>query len=226
MLPTEVRLQIYEELLACPSTIVEYTTKSRFQPMTASPLSPQLLRVCRQIRREGLPILYGTHRFNCAFSDCGVEKLRAQIGLENFGHIKYLIVKWVDMRQLSDSFSNNDIASIYRSLETLEIYRYFGIDLARPTSALYLELDALAHYCKLARKILRHHPHLSVLAHTTVKDRDATDQSWIKFRIRWRLLRSPSAIRPKVGSSQRLPLSVVQRRSNIVSRNASLTWTD
>src|SRR2546421_10610353 len=46
MLPTEVRLQIYEELLACPSVSVEYvpceihTTKSRFQLMTWSPLSP------------------------------------------------------------------------------------------------------------------------------------------------------------------------------------------
>jgi hypothetical protein len=89
MLPTEVKLQIYEELLACPSTVVKYvprkirTTKSRFQPKTASSLSPQLLRVCRQIRREALPILYGNHRFNCAFSARSVGKLRVQIGFKN-----------------------------------------------------------------------------------------------------------------------------------------------
>ena len=110
------------------------------------------------------------------------------------------------MRELLDPFSNNDIASIYQSLETLEIYGYAGIGLAGPTNALYLGLDSLAYYCKMAHEILRYHPHLTVLAHTTVKDRDATDQSCIEFRIRWRLLRSPSAIRPKLGSSERLPL--------------------
>ena len=212
MLPTEVRLQIYEELLACPSTIVEYvprkirTTKSRFQIKTASPLSPQLLRVCRQIRREGLPILYGNHQFNCDFSARSIGKLRAQIGLKNFGYIKHLIVRWLDMRWMSYPFPINDIASFYQSLETLEISGYFGIDLAERTNGLYFGLSILAYHCKTTREILRYHPHLSVLAHTRVKDPDATDQSCTEFHIRWRLLRSPLAIRPKVGSSERLPL--------------------
>lgn len=112
----------------------------------------------------------------------------------------------VNMRWLSHRFPNNDFTSIYESLETLEIYRYFGISLTGPADVLYFRLAELANYCKMAREILRYHPHLSVRAHTTVKDRDATDQSCIKFRIRWRLLRSPSVIHPKVCSSEGLPL--------------------
>jgi hypothetical protein len=110
------------------------------------------------------------------------------------------------MRWLSYPFPINDIAHFYQSLETLKISRYFGIDLAEHTEGLYWELSTLSYHCKTAREILRYHPRLSVLAHTRVKDPDATDQSCTEFRIRWRLLRSPSAIRPKVGSSERLPL--------------------
>jgi hypothetical protein len=117
------------------------------------------------------------------------------------------------MRRLSQPFPNKT-ASLYQSLETLEIHGYFGIDLARPANLLDLELRELFNHCQSARKILRHHQHLSVLAHTSVKDCDATDQPCTEFRIRWRLLRSPSAIHPEVGSSERLPLRRYCRLSN------------
>jgi hypothetical protein len=113
---------------------------------------------------EARPVLYGSHQFNCAFSVLGIEKLRAQIGLTNFGDIKGLTVGWSDMRRLPHSFQKNKVAKLYRNLETLTIQGYFLVDLNRPGNLLDLDLCELSNHCKSARKILCRLALLSVLA--------------------------------------------------------------
>lgn len=203
-LPIEIRLRIYDELLACESAVVESvphrmsTVKSRFQIRTAHPLAPQLLRLCHQIHFEARPVLYGSHQFNCAFSILGIEKLRAQIGPTNFGYVKHLIIGWSDMRRLLYSFRNPRTAQLYHNLETLTIREPFRVDLDRPGSLLDLELCELANYCKTAHKILCHHPLLRVLAQTSLGDPRAREEANTVFRIKWTLRRSPSEMLPDV----------------------------
>jgi len=201
-LPTEIRLRIYDELLARPSTVVESvphkisTIKFRFQIRTAHPLSPQLLRICRQIHLEARRVLYGSHLFNCAFSSLGIEKLRAQIGSTNFGYIKHLTIGWSDLRRLSYSFRNDKTARLYRNLETLAIYDSLLVDLDRPGSLLDLDLCELRNHCKSAREILCQHLLLSVLAQTSTKDAQPLGESNSAFRIKWTLRRSASGLLP------------------------------
>ena len=203
-LPTETRLRIFEELLAYPSAIVVSvphtlpTQNSRFKIRTVRPLSPQLLRVCRQTLLEGRRVLYGSHRFNCAFSVLGIGKLRAQIGPLNFGHVKHLIIGWSDLRRLSHSFRNNKTSKLYQSLETLAIQGQFLVDLERPGNLFYSDLYGLYNHCQSAREILRQHPRLNVLAQMPITDHSPLEQSFTEFRIKWRLLRSTSAMLPNV----------------------------
>jgi hypothetical protein len=202
-LPIEIRLRIYEELLACPSAVVESvphrisTIKFRFQIRTVRPLSPQLLRVCRQIHLEARRVLYSSHQFNCAFSILGIGKLRAQIGPTNFGHIKH-IIGWSGLRRLSYSFRNSRTAKLYMNLETLTIQESFLVNLGRPGNLLDLDLCELSNHCKAASEILCQHPLLSVLAQTSIKDPQPLEESGTALRIKWTLRRSSSAMLPSV----------------------------
>ncbi|KAK3384707.1 hypothetical protein B0T24DRAFT_674445 [Lasiosphaeria ovina] len=63
VLPPEIRNKIYRLLLCHPTTLGNQWSVS---PV---PLSAQLLRTCRQVRAEGLSILYGENTFNIMISN-------------------------------------------------------------------------------------------------------------------------------------------------------------
>ena len=173
--------------------------KGLFRVRTVHPLSPQLLLVCRQIHHEGRPVLYGSHLFDCAFSVLTIPKLHRQIGPTNFGHIKSLIIGWSDLRRLSRIFQHSKIAKLYHNLEKLTVSRSFLVDLHRPGTLLNLDLCELSDHCQSARDILGRHPLLNVLAQTSTKDTQPGERSHSSFRVKWRFLRSISAMLPSVG---------------------------
>ncbi|KAI0490926.1 hypothetical protein F4859DRAFT_28402 [Xylaria cf. heliscus] len=66
-LPLEIRLEIYAHLLTTPSYSPRSSTPSPapfFTPQTPpSPLHPNILRTCRQLHAECIPILYSSNTF-------------------------------------------------------------------------------------------------------------------------------------------------------------------
>ncbi len=203
-LPPEIRNLIYQKLLAQPCAVVEYVPdrfksgfKARSQTNLPISLAPQVLRVSRQVKSECLPILYGSHRFNCGFSILGVEKLKAQIGARNFSHIRHLILDWFDVTRISCALRSYSNAKLYRSLETVTIYRFFRIDLDRDIRLLKMDLFELRKSCQSASTIVRQHPFLRIIGQVSTKH---LQQPETAFRIKWRFLRSASSTRPNVSN--------------------------
>ena len=80
-LPPKTRLRIYEYVLVCePQLIPDYT------PPANQPLTPSILRTCKQIHSEASPVLYSKNTFLVAEPD-RILKWLIGIGRVN---IKYL----------------------------------------------------------------------------------------------------------------------------------------
>jgi hypothetical protein len=147
-LPAEVRLQIYEELLCLPVNNFLHTTLVRWSSVADLEwrlrFLPSFPRLCS---REGLPILYGNHRFHCVFLFGGVENLRALVGPENLSHIKHLIIGWCEMRLLPHLFQTTRLPASIKVLRRWKSNGYFRIDLALPANQLDLDLRGLFQDC-------------------------------------------------------------------------------
>ena len=62
-LPFELRLRVYEELLATEKPIAITDDRPRPSQIQDIHLQPQLLRVCSQLHNEGADVLYGANTF-------------------------------------------------------------------------------------------------------------------------------------------------------------------
>ena len=200
-LPSEIRIQIYELVLADPSLTVQYLFirndfRSMFRNKTPPALAAQVLRTCQQIAREGAAVLYGTPRFDCSNCINGLEKLQAQIGPRNFKLMKRLVLDSEDLHGVADALSRDTSdggGSMYRNLETLATTAHRIVDLSQPGWEFELHAQELARLCQSARQILQSGSPLQVLGQNSGKD---TSRSWgdafdpSNYRVRWKFARS------------------------------------
>lgn len=68
-LPAEIRIEIYRLVLRQSTPVRPGRSSSSYWPDFPLKLSAQLLRTCRQIHAEGLPILYGENTFSIIISN-------------------------------------------------------------------------------------------------------------------------------------------------------------
>lgn len=205
LLPPEIRLKIYAFLLALPSLIVEpmYNVQTHpFRLKTTYPLTTQILRVCKKITSEAIPVLYASHSFMCSFDALGVDELLAQIGPYNFTFIRRLVVDWVDIPRIAISLQKGDYASLYRNLETLTITTYVQIDLNRPEKRLNSDLSDLLEKSLHARAITQQHATLKVVEQTCARtNRRVAEDDCTDVRIYWRFMRPHDMLRSNVSPS-------------------------
>ena len=207
-LPSEIRIRIYELVLADPSLIVQYLFirndfRSMFRNKTPPALAAQVLRTCRQIAWEGAPVLYGPPQFDCSNCINGLEKLQAQIGPSNFKLIKRFVLDAEDLHGIADALnrdmSNGGGGGMYRNLESLATTAHRIVDLSQPGWEFELHAQELARLCQSARQILRSGSRLQVLGQNSGKDNsrswgDAFDPS--NYRVRWRFATSRTDLAP------------------------------
>lgn len=93
-LPLKVRLRIYEYLLVCKPQIIPH-----FRPATNSPLTPSILRTCKQIHNEASRTLYSKNKFLISepetdlkwFSQMGPRNIKLLNSIRIFPHAVYYI---------------------------------------------------------------------------------------------------------------------------------------
>ena len=202
-LPVEIRMQIYEYLLADSSIVISYLFirkgfLHKFMCKHNCGLNPEVLYTCRQINNEASRLLYGSPLFQCATAIEGLKRLRSQIGTKNFSYIRRIVYDPSDLAKIAKALQIEQGMSLYQRYQRLESLNTDGIrikvlegvpptnDSARKDLVKDLEL------CKHALAILNAHPVLSVLAQThhgiSNGGADAVDTS--NPRAKWRLLRS------------------------------------
>jgi len=196
-LPAEIRLQIYDLLLVDSSIVVQYLFvrkhfQSAFRSKTLPATFPQILRTCRQVFNEGSPALYGGPQFDCASCILGVERLCAQIGPNNFSHIKRLTLDPADLQTVASSLQTDADHGFYRSLECLSTTGHRIVDLNQAGWTFNLGLGEMCKNCVSAHQILHSHSLFRVLGQDSRKDTrswaDAIDDS--NDCVKWRFVRS------------------------------------
>ena len=203
-LPSEIRIQIYELVLADPSLIVQYLFirdgfRSMFRNKTPPALSAQIFRTCQQIAREAAPILYGNPQFDCSNCVNGLEKLQAQIGLKNMNFIKRLIVDSEDLHDVADALRGTSDRSMCRNLESLAARAHCIVDLSQAGWEFELHVQEMTRLCLSARQILQSCSPLKVLGQHSGKKSfrsygDAIDPS--NYRVSWKFARSWTDLGP------------------------------
>ena len=198
-LPSEIKLQIYDLLLANPTLTVQYlfvrqNFQSAYRCKSAASLYPQLLRTCRQIHDEAAHVLYGSPHFNCASSIHGVERLCAQIGNQNFSFIKHVTVDSVDFRNIAATLKGGTADRLYRSLESAKLEGYRIVDLKKSRWLLDIDLNDVLDLCTSAQDLINHHPNFGCLGQISTASEggsswaDARDDT--PKRVQWRLVKS------------------------------------
>ena len=105
-LPLEIRRQIWLLLLTPPvelmmrSLFIRDNYRNIFMTQQLKGINVQLLRACKQIASEGLPLLYAQPVWGAA---CRLEALASQIGISNFCFIKRLCVDADDLSSIVGS---------------------------------------------------------------------------------------------------------------------------
>lgn len=105
-LPLEIRLQIWALLLQPPdrlvmkSLFIRRNYRNVFMSQQAKNLTLSLLRLCKQVTVEALPILYAQPTW---LASCRMESLASQIGTSNFGLIRRLCVDADDLSTIIGS---------------------------------------------------------------------------------------------------------------------------
>ncbi|KAI1612463.1 hypothetical protein EDD36DRAFT_418631 [Exophiala viscosa] len=182
-LPTEIRLKIYTHLFysrkeikiepAKPASqgafiFVSDTKEDKetpwlLRPPTASGLSSQILRICRQIHHESLPVLYKSNIFDCAARE-GVSLLL----------IRHLSLDWDQLQDFAWSLAKPEQQLATSGLET--------IDLASSRAWIRTGSNSLGHkvkvydrhLCQAALDICQKHAQLRVV--------QQSDSYWIKHK--------------------------------------------
>ena len=105
-LPLEIRLQIWSLLvtptdpLVMRSLFIRAYYHSIFMSQQSKGICTSILRTCKQIAQETLPILYGLPEWRAA---CRLEPLASQIGIANFSLIKHICVDVDDLPSIVGS---------------------------------------------------------------------------------------------------------------------------
>ena len=211
-LPTEIRLQIWTYLLSPPQQLIMRSLFIRayyrtvFMSQQSKGLECQLLRVCKDVAGEILPILYGIPHWR---AQCRFENLAGQISIANFCLIKRMSVDVDDLPGIADSLlldlKEEDVPISpwppvrrrlrFVNLEVLQVDGYQCIALtSKGNSASRLEGLRL---CKLAGNIISYHPSLSVLAQTNQAGTGGSDAIDVYMeRVKWKFLRDVKQITP------------------------------
>lgn len=105
-LPLEIRRQIWtfvltpSQPLTMRSLFIRAHYRSIFMTQQPKQINTSILRVCRSITAECLPILYSLPHWRSA---CRFESLASQVGIENFGHITRMSVDVDDLPSIVGS---------------------------------------------------------------------------------------------------------------------------
>lgn len=209
-LPIELRIQVYQYLLADSSIIisslfVRMRFLQKFMCKHNCGLHPAILYTCRQINNEANKILYGSPLFQCATATLGLERLRAQIGTKNFSNIRRIVCDPSDLTDIAEALQVPQGMSLYHRYQRVESlstdgYRIKVLEGIPPTTISdRSDLAEALRLCKHALAILNVHPILSMLAQTlhgiSNGGADAVDTS--NPRARWRLLKCASDMAPE-----------------------------
>lgn len=127
-LPPEIRLEIYNYLLVAPETTV-----SKTDPNRTKPLHPAILRLCRRVHVEALPILYSANAFLFhPATGTAVLAVRPWLGrVRSVHHLSYVRRFRVSLRLDADpGFDDATAAEIFSGCESLVVTTwraaYFG----------------------------------------------------------------------------------------------------
>jgi hypothetical protein len=203
-LPVEIRMQIYEYLLADSSIVISSLFirkwfEQRFMCKHNCGLNPEVLYTCRQINNEASRVLYGSPLFQCATATDGLGRLCSQVGTKNFSYIRRLVCDPRDLGEIAEALQAQQGMNLYQRYQRLESVNTDGLRIKvlegippTSTSASTTDLVEALRLCKHALAILNAHPVLSVLAQTlhgiSNGGADAVDTS--NPRARWRFLKS------------------------------------
>lgn len=105
-LPLEIRLHIWSLLLTPDDPLVMRSFfirayyRSIFMTQQPKSICTSVLRVCKQIAYEALPILYGLPEWRAA---CRFEALASQVSITNFSFIKHMYVDVDDLPSIVGS---------------------------------------------------------------------------------------------------------------------------
>ena len=213
-LPVEIRMQIYQYLLADSSIVIsslfvrEERFLQKFMCKHNCGLNPEILYTCRQINNEASQVLYGSPLFQCATATYGLERLQPQIGTKNFSYIRRIVCDPSELANIAEALQVQQGMSLYPRYQRLESVSTDGLCIKvlegiPPTSqSAWDDLDEALRLCKHALAILNAHPVLSVLAQKlhgiSNGGADAVDTS--NPRARWRFLKSEGELETEESS--------------------------
>ena len=212
-LPVEIRMQIYEYLLADSSIVISslFIRKlflQKFMCKHNCGLNPEVLYTCRQINNEASRVLYGSPLFQCATATDGLGRLFSKVGTKNFSYIRRIVCDPRDLADIAEALQVQQGMSLYQRYQRLESVSTDGLRIKvlegiPPTSqSARDDLNEALRLCKHALAILNAHPVLSVLAQKlhgiSNGGADAVDTS--NPRARWRFLKSESELETEESS--------------------------
>jgi hypothetical protein len=162
---------------------------------TPSGLSTQVLRVCRQVHREALPVLYGANPFDCSARE-GVPLLLHNVGADNLGRVRRLVLDWEQLQEFAWSLAKPEMQSATNGLEVIEMATW-RMRVLGGTSWLWRDVKAYERQiCQAALDITNKHPNLrAVLQKSFHRYEHAADKhlkkgGWVNtsHRVKWRFV--------------------------------------
>ena len=200
-LPTEIRLQILHELLANRTIKVEGELLGDPQENNAvwsmkrpGGLHPTILCTCRQILLEGQSLVYTSNVFDCSQREC-TTLLLGCIGPKRFALIKYLILEWDQLQDLSWSLAKESEASQFAGLESIVMATWRTRILGGTSLVWQQNKNYERQLCHSALNILQKHPKLvSLLQMPYRKATLRSVHSNNNFRVKWRLIAAEQAV--------------------------------
>ncbi|KAK4944105.1 hypothetical protein LTR10_016438 [Elasticomyces elasticus] len=215
-LPTEIRLKIYTHLFSFPDPIkiepAHPTSQAAFifdsntneaketpwllrQP-TTSGLTSQLLRTCRKIHHESLPVLYQSNIFDCSARE-GVPLLQHNIGPSSFSLIRHVILDWEQLQDFAWSLAKPEHQLATNGLEIIDLASWRARILGG-SSLLWHDVKAYERQlCQAALDICQKHAQLRLLRlkrdPTEFKLSGKTIMCKTTHRVKWRFVTEKEA---------------------------------
>ena len=192
-LPTEIRLQILLELLANRTIKVEaellgdpLENNAVWAMKRPGGLHPAVLRTCRRIFSEGRQLIYTGNVFDCSQRET-TNLLLECIGSDRFALIKYLILEWDQLQDLSWSLAKDSEQSHFAGLESIVMATWRTRILGGKSFIWQQNKNYERQLCHAAVNILQKHPKLtSVLQRPYRKGPIRAVHSNNNYRVKWR----------------------------------------
>lgn len=164
-------------------------------------LSSQLLRTCRDIYTETLPILYCHNSFDLTSRE-SLKLLLRNIGVANCSLIKHIVLDWDPLQDFAWCLAKDEYCEALRGLTCIQL-AYWRVRNIRGTSIQWRSVKSYERQlCQAAKDILVKHPSLNILAEETFHRR--IDDPTTTFmcpnrtpnnRIKWRFVCSASEVK-------------------------------